>query len=60
MSTDLYKSLRPLFRPKSIAILGASEQPGRIGGRPVQLLKDFGFKGKIYPVNPNRETVQGL
>ena len=60
MPTDLYKSLRPLFRPKSIAVLGASEQPGRIGGRPVQLLKDFGFKGKIYPVNPNRETVQGL
>ena len=49
MATDLYKSLRPLFRPKSIAVLGASEQPARIGGRPVQLLKDFGYKGKIYP-----------
>jgi len=60
MPTDHYTSLRPLFRPKSIAILGASEEPGRIGGRPVQLLKDFGFEGKIYPVNPNRETVQGL
>lgn len=60
MPTDLYNSLRPLFRPKSIAILGASEQPGRIGGRPVQLIKDFGFQGDIYPVNPNRETVQGL
>lgn len=60
MPTDHYTSLKPLFRPKSIAILGASEEPGRIGGRPVQLLKDFGFEGKIYPVNPNRETVQGL
>lgn len=60
MATAFYDSLRPLFRPQSIAILGASEEPGRIGGRPVQYLKDFGFKGKIYPVNPNRETIQGL
>jgi acyl-CoA synthetase (NDP forming) len=60
MATAFYDSLRPLFRPRSVAILGASEEPGRIGGRPLQYLKDFGFQGNIYPVNPNRETVQGL
>jgi len=60
MATAFYDSLRPLFRPRSIAVLGASEEPGRIGGRPVQYLKDFGFEGKIYPVNPKRDTVQGL
>lgn len=58
--SDHYKSLKPLFRPKSIAVLGASADPGKIGGRPVRLLKDFGFKGKIYPVNPNYPEVQGL
>ncbi|MBT5667474.1 MAG: acetate--CoA ligase family protein, partial [Rhodospirillaceae bacterium] len=59
-TSDVYKSLEPLFRPKTIAVLGASADPGKIGGRPVQLLKDFGFKGKILPVNPNYEEVQGL
>ena len=59
-TSDVYKSLEPLFRPKTIAVLGASADPGKIGGRPVQLLKDFGYKGKIFPVNPNYEEVQGL
>lgn len=43
-----------------MAILGASDNPNRIGGRPLRYLRDGGFKGGIYPVNPKRETVQGL
>ncbi|MGO4705958.1 acetate--CoA ligase family protein [Microvirga sp. 2MCAF38] len=53
-------SLDSLFRPKSVAILGASDDGNRISGRPVRYLLEGGFKGPIYPVNPNRETVQGL
>src|SRR5690606_29706912 len=49
-----------LFRPRSVAILGASDDPTRISGRPVRYLIEGGFKGPIYPVNPNRDTVQGL
>lgn len=49
-----------LFRPRSIAILGASNDPNRISGRPLRYLLEGGFKGGIYPVNPNRETVQGV
>lgn len=52
--------LDPLFRPRSVAILGASDDATRISGRPVRYLIEGGFKGGIYPVNPNRETVQGL
>lgn len=52
--------LDALFRPRSVAILGASDDPTRISGRPVRYLIEGGFKGGIYPVNPNRETVQGL
>ncbi|MBL4720918.1 MAG: acetate--CoA ligase family protein [Alphaproteobacteria bacterium] len=59
-TSDVYKSLEPLFCPKTIAVLGASAEPSKIGGRPVQLLKDFGYTGKIFPVNPNYEEVQGL
>jgi acyl-CoA synthetase (NDP forming) len=52
--------LDALFRPRSVAILGASDDATRISGRPVRYLIEGGFKGGIYPVNPNRETVQGL
>lgn len=53
-------SLDALFRPRSVAILGASDDATRISGRPVRYLREGGFTGPIYPVNPNRETVQGL
>jgi acetate---CoA ligase (ADP-forming) len=52
-------SLSPLLKPRSIAIIGASDNKARIGGVPVDLLKRAGF-AKIYPVNPKNETVQGL
>lgn len=51
--------LHRMFNPRSVAIIGASNDSVRIGGRPVMLLKR-GYQGKIYPVNPTRETVQGL
>ncbi len=53
-------TLDDLFTPKSVAIVGASNDPARIGGRPVLLLKDLGFKGAIYPINPKLEEVQGI
>ena len=53
-------ALDALFRPRSVAILGASDDPTRISGRPVRYLIEGGFHGDIWPVNPNRQTVQGL
>lgn len=52
--------LDALFRPRSVAILGASDDPTRVSGRPLRYLKEGGFAGGLYPVNPNRETVQGV
>ena len=52
--------LDALFNPRSIAIIGASEDPTRIGGRPLRYLKESGFSGEIWPVNPRRDTVQGI
>ncbi len=45
------------FNPKSIAVLGASADPRRIGGRPIKNLRAFGYTGKIYPVNPKYEAI---
>ena len=48
------------LNPRSIAIIGASDEEHKIGGRPIKFLKQFGYRGRIYPINPKRETVQGL
>ncbi len=53
-------SLETMFRPKSVAILGASTDENKIGGRPVRYLKHYEFDGPIYPINPNYPEVQGL
>jgi acetate---CoA ligase (ADP-forming) len=53
-------SLDPLMRPQSVAVIGASDEPARIGGRPVYSMLEGKFQGRLYPVNPSRETVQGL
>ncbi len=55
-----FAGLTPLLAPRSIAILGASNDPTRIGGRPIAFMKAQNFQGAIYPVNPNRAEVQGL
>ncbi|UTW12419.1 acetate--CoA ligase family protein [Marinobacterium rhizophilum] len=54
------ESLQRLFNPQSIAIIGASTDPQKIGGRPLALLQRQGFAGAIYPVNPASDRVQGL
>jgi len=56
----LARSLDKLLRPTSIAIIGASDEPSRIGGRPLAYLLAAGFRGSLYPVNSKRQTVQGL
>jgi len=50
--------LYALFRPKSIAVIGASEKP-TIGRRLIVSLDRIGFTGPIYPINPNYPTVLG-
>lgn len=46
--------------PKSVAIIGASENPEKIGGRPIKYMLRAGYKGRIFPINPNRAEIQGL
>ncbi len=60
MTETRFAGLTPLFAPRSIAIIGASNDTARIGGRPIAYMKTAGFQGAIYPVNPNRTEVQGL
>jgi acyl-CoA synthetase (NDP forming) len=52
--------LRTVLDPRSVAVIGASENPNKIGGRPLLYLSRFGFKGKVYPINPKRSEAQGF
>ena len=49
--------LRPMFRPESVAIVGASEDPTKWGFGVLNNISRGGFRGRIYPVNPNAATV---
>lgn len=53
-------ALDPFFNPRSVAIIGASSDPSKLGGRPIRFLREAGFAGQIYPINKRSETVQGL
>lgn len=48
------------FAPRAIAVIGASDDPVKISGRPIDYLQRFGYQGRIIPINPRRDTVQGL
>ena len=53
-------SLRPLLEPASVAVVGASRDPGSIGRRVLRALSAGGFKGPIYPINPHATNLDGL
>lgn len=55
-SSDICQAL---LYPKSIALVGASDDAKKTGGRPQQFLRRSGYQGTIYPINPRRTEVQG-
>ncbi len=48
-----------LFEPRSVAIIGASDDPGKYGNRVMQSIIDSGFGGPVYGINPNVAAVLG-
>ena len=67
MTTENMKTLnnraalrQALLSPRSVALIGQSDDPGKTTGRPLKFLQEAGYRGAIYPVNPRRETVMGV
>ncbi len=58
-STDM-NNYKNLLEPRSIAVVGVSEDAGRPGSQAVRALMSNGYTGAIYPVNPKYETFEGL
>lgn len=53
-------TLSRLMNPRSVAVVGASEDAGKFGGRVLRYLLEHGYTGRLFPINPNRGTVRGL
>lgn len=53
-------NLDKIMRPKSVAVIGASTKPKTIGSELMQRLRDYKFKGDIYPVNPKGGIIEGF
>jgi acetyltransferase len=54
------RSLDPLFRPKAVAVFGATNAPGSVGSILMRNLLETSFGGVVYPVNPKRSSVHGV
>ncbi|WP_196259155.1 acetate--CoA ligase family protein [Pelagibacterium limicola] len=55
-----FAALDALFSPQSVAVVGASADPGKTGGRPVNYLLKHGYTGRIYPINPKADEIASL
>ena len=55
-----FGELSPLLASRSVAVIGASDRDGNLGGLAVGFLQKFHFQGPVWPVNPGRPTVGGL
>lgn len=50
---------RALFRPGTIALIGASDDPSRLASRPLRLLRRHGYAGRVVPIHPLRTEIGG-
>jgi acyl-CoA synthetase (NDP forming)/L-amino acid N-acyltransferase YncA len=53
-------SLRPVFQPASVAVVGASRRPGTVGRSVLENIKSAGYAGRLYAVNPNALQIAGV
>jgi acetyl coenzyme A synthetase (ADP forming)-like protein len=56
---EILDTMNHLMRPRAIAVIGASDQAGKIGNSVMRNLVDGGFPGEIYPVNPKAGEILG-
>jgi acetyl coenzyme A synthetase (ADP forming)-like protein len=52
-------SLESFFEPKSVAVIGASREPGKLGHEVFRNIIDAGYKGNLYPINPKADEILG-
>ncbi|GFP24520.1 hypothetical protein HKBW3S09_01987, partial [Candidatus Hakubella thermalkaliphila] len=51
--------LNHFFNPKSIAVIGASRTPGKVGYDILENILQYGYQGAVYPINPSASEILG-
>lgn len=54
------KKIDSFFKPKSVALIGISRETSRHQNNEIEILREYGYQGRIYPVNPKAEQIFGL
>lgn len=60
MKTSVLEQYAPLFMPKTVAVLGASTKGTALPNVFIRHIREFGFKGEIYPIHPSAAEIDGL
>jgi len=55
-----WEALDAIFKPNSVAVIGASDNPAKLGSHVMRSLREGGYPGRIYPVNPGKEEILGI
>ena len=55
-----HHELDPVFRPRTIAVIGASRTPGSVGHQVLKNIVEGGFSGSVFPVNPRADAVHAI
>ncbi|KIH98832.1 CoA-binding protein [Streptomonospora alba] len=56
---EILASMNRIFKPRSIAVIGASNEQGKIGNSVMRNIVDGGYAGQVYPINPKADEVYG-
>jgi acyl-CoA synthetase (NDP forming) len=60
MSESVIERFRPLFEPKTVAVVGASTKGMALPNLFIRRIREFGYGGAIYPIHPSAESIEGL
>jgi acyl-CoA synthetase (NDP forming) len=60
MTSNVIEQFRPLFEPKTVAVVGASTKGAALPNVFIRRIREFGYKGAIYPIHPSAERIDGL
>jgi len=55
-----WSAMEAIFNPKAVAVIGASDNPGKLGSHVMKSLIQGRYPGKIYPVNPGKDEILGI
>src|SRR4249920_1383392 len=57
---DIVRDMNRIMKPKAVAVIGASSEAGKIGNSVMKNLINGGYAGKIYPIHPKAEEIEGI